>query len=230
MSIESFMNELCTQLQANTQAVTALTVAMQGNVGAAPPAQPPAGNIVAGATVTPGVVDAPVVTEVECDINGMPWDERIHSSAVEADGVSHKKTTKQVWQKKRGVTAELIKQVETELMSTLAGEAAIPSQPGDIPPGTAGAGVGVPPGVGGVVPPGIPPVVMLPMPADINQATHQDCANIVQVFAQLHGLDITAAHLSQWGMTDISQLPVNYIVQFADYMGKEHDKLVAAGA
>ncbi len=228
MTIESFLNELCNQLVANTQAVNALAVAIQAQNGTAQ-IQTPAGNALTP-TVLPGAAGAPAVTDVECDINAMPWDARIHSSAFnipEDPASGHKKTGKNVWQKKRGVTKELITQIEAELMATAGGQDAIPSQPGDIPPGSLGV-----PGVGGVVPPGMTaqiPVV-LPMPADINQATHQDCANIVQVFAQIHGVDVTTAHLAQWGMNDITQLPANYVIQFADYMGKEHDKLVAVGA
>lgn len=76
---------------------------------------------------------------VEVDKTGRPWDGRIDSS-------NRKKTAKGVWQKRKGVTPELITQVTAELM---AGGA--PTQPAAAPapppqqPGTPGTPAPPPP-------------------------------------------------------------------------------------
>lgn len=51
----------------------------------------------------------------ELDINGLPWDERIHSS-------NRKKNKDGSWQKRRGVDEEVVKEVAGELMAETAPE------------------------------------------------------------------------------------------------------------
>ena len=81
------------------------------------PAEVPAPPVVA-AVAPPVIVPAPVEAPapvvppaaVELDINGRAWDERIHASTkskYQAGG----------WKIKRGVSPELVKQVEMELLS-----------------------------------------------------------------------------------------------------------------
>jgi len=178
-----------------------------------------AGNV-PGATATPDVVDVPGVpgmgtTQADpsvVDINGMPWDARIHSSAVNPDG-SHKTTGKGVWQKRRGTDEETLKRVEAELMATAAGEGALPSGPDD--QDTVQPGVPSGPSV-----PGVPSKPVLPVPADISTSTLQDCINIAQVFAEIHGVDAMQHHLSEWKMNaieDLQQSP-NLYPAYVQYM------------
>jgi hypothetical protein len=171
------------------------------------------GNVPAPVTASPAVDAAHAAPTVLVDVNGMPWDSRIHTGAVEADGTP-KKTVKGVWQKRRGITQTLIREVEAELMGTAAGDAAIPSQQGDIEPDLGAAN---PPPTPAVGIPGQPPLV-LPVPADTTTATMQDCVNITQVFAQIHGADEMNKHLKAWGMTEISQLPPEHFKAYVDYM------------
>lgn len=58
---------------------------------------------------------APADEPPEFDASGLPWDGRIHSEsrALVADGT---------WRKRRGVDAEIVKQVEAELRGALVGE------------------------------------------------------------------------------------------------------------
>lgn len=56
----------------------------------------------------PGFPTGQVPSTPELDKNGMPWDERIHSS-------NHQLTKEGVWRAKRGVSEELVKQVEGQL-------------------------------------------------------------------------------------------------------------------
>lgn len=51
----------------------------------------------------------PTDTPAETDKDGLPWDERIHSS-------NHKMTAAGVWQLKRGVDKDLVEQVRAELL------------------------------------------------------------------------------------------------------------------
>ena len=57
------------------------------------------------------------VGSVELDASGLPWDARIHSS-------NHKQSSKGIWQKKRGVTQDVVNQVTAELRAANA-----PAQP-----------------------------------------------------------------------------------------------------
>jgi hypothetical protein len=81
----------------------------------------------------------------ELDKDGMPWDERIHSS-------NHKKTARGVWMKRKKVSKELFAQVTAEIRARMAGGA--PAAPGSVPA----------PPAGGVVSPA-PPAAALPAAA-----------------------------------------------------------------
>lgn len=63
------------------------------------------------------------------DVNGYPWDARIHSSAKSF-------TSKGIWKYKRGVTPDIIEKVEAELKSTSVSTIPMytPSQPSPLPP------------------------------------------------------------------------------------------------
>ncbi len=211
MSLEQHINELCTQLVENTKAVLALTVAMGADTPT--PKQP-------GTTVTPVVGGAqgvtvsqpvPAAESPDLDVNGMPWDARIHSGATDEQG-NHKKTGKSVWQKRKGVPPADFKRIESEIMASIAGGAAIPST-GDERTDTSSQ-VGLPEGA--VIRP--PSVLVLPIPADINSSTYQDCVNITQVFAEIHGIDAMQYHLNAWGMSELSQLPPASYAQYVQYM------------
>lgn len=179
----------------------------------------------AGAPAVPAIVTTPATT-TECDRNGMPWDERIHSGAVNDDG-SHKKTGKGVWQKRRSITPQLIAQVEAEIMATPAGDAALPSSTADLasPPGTVGIPnitdlpVAPPPVINAT------PVLVLPVPADLTQATMQDCINITQVYAQINGADEMQKILQACSINSINQLKPEHYEQYINYVVQQHDSL-----
>lgn len=232
MSIENFLNETIRALDENTAAVKLLSAAM--NPGTNTQTSTP--NATA-AVATPGAAVAPAAQAPATstpangmtDINAMPWDERIHTTAQDTTTGQPKKTSKGVWQKRRGVTKETIAVVEAELMDGVQGAAAISSTPADLATNTPAVGI---PGAPIITAPTQAPVVplVLPVPADTTLATMQDCVNIVQVFSQLHGVEMTAGHLKLWNMADISQLPESYFTQFINYMVEQHDQLVAASA
>lgn len=80
---------------------------------------------VPGASVAPPpppAASAPVAAHtsgaVELDKSGLPWDARIHSDAAE------KLSQKGLWKRKRGVSDELVAQVEAELRLAMSGGAA----------------------------------------------------------------------------------------------------------
>ena len=60
-------------------------------------------------------------TSDELDINGLPWDERIHSG-------NRKKNKDGSWQKRRGVDEEVVKEVASELMAETAPEMPVTSE------------------------------------------------------------------------------------------------------
>lgn len=104
--------------------------AQPANIPPAPPAPTPAA--IPGAAVNllptppaptaPPAPNAPALSN-ETDASGMPWDARIHSGgkAVIADGT---------WKKKRGVSAQLVAQVEAELRAVSPSAPA----PAEVPP------------------------------------------------------------------------------------------------
>lgn len=105
-----------------------------------------------GQTQTAAVVPPPpgaVVTPL--DSTGLPWDERIHSSAKSTNNDG-------TWKKRRGVQESMVKTVETEL------RAANPAPPPP-PPAATTAVVPPPPVAGAVVP---PPPAAQPGTADRN--------------------------------------------------------------
>ena len=57
-----------------------------------------------------GVVQEPTGDTMDFDKEGLPWDERIHSS-------NHKLTAQGVWQRRRGVSDEVYNSVKAELLS-----------------------------------------------------------------------------------------------------------------
>jgi hypothetical protein len=75
---------------------------------------------------TGGDVNTAVPT-LELDIHGLPWDERIHSSAKtkNADGS---------WRGKKGVSPTIITAVKAELLSKVKGGAAVNGKPADVLP------------------------------------------------------------------------------------------------
>ena len=91
------------------------------------------------------------VTETRLDVNGFPWDERIHSS-------NHRKDSKGGWWAKRNVDPALKARVEAELRSTV-GAAPVTTAPVIAP-----AAVIAPPALPGA---GLPPMpgAALPDPA-----------------------------------------------------------------
>lgn len=104
---------------------------------ALPPPAPAADDESGDVTAQPGQVDA----------NGIPWDDRIHSTPA-------KLTTKNVWRAKRGVADALVAQVEAELRAR-AGQPAPMAAPMPMPP---------PAPVPVTMPPGYPPAMPMPMP------------------------------------------------------------------
>lgn len=234
MSLETQMEILNNQLRAlllKLDHINPLGDAVPNALGEQPPETTetvtPAAGDVPGAT---GSQQPPAAGSVETDINGMPWDERIHSGAKDDTG-KYKKTGKNVWQKRKGVSPVDFKRIEAEIMATLGGEAAIPSTTEEMQttptvgvPG--GQAVGVP---GGAAPETVPPVLVLPIPADINAATQQDCINITQVFTQMHGAPAMNVVLQKWHITDLTtDLPAHLYGEYVTYMVKEDAKLTPA--
>jgi hypothetical protein len=58
---------------------------------------------------TDDVVEEPIDNTMDFDKEGLPWDERIHSS-------NHKLTAQGVWQRRRGVSDEVYNSVKAELL------------------------------------------------------------------------------------------------------------------
>jgi len=194
-----------------------------------PSGDTPITNVPAGTTTqdTTASQQVPASGSVELDINGMPWDERIHSGAKDSDG-NHKKTTKGVWQKRKGVPPADFKKIESEIMATKEGEAAIHSSTAEM---QSISEVGIPGNSNTVVAPGAgtaQPALVLPIPADVNAATQQDCINIAQVFAQIHGNDAMAIVLNAWHMASLNDLTPDLFGQFVNYMVAEDAKLTTA--
>jgi hypothetical protein len=99
--------------------------------GAAPNAAPGAGSPATSAPTTassapaapsvPAAAAAPAGARV-VDINGLPWDHRIHSSSKELN-------RDQTWRAKRGVDKALVAQVEAELRAVMNIPPAVPNVP-----------------------------------------------------------------------------------------------------
>ena len=120
-----------------------------GNINTTGTGQPitaPSHEVAANVPVIRAVTDNP-----DCDINGLPWDERIHSS-------NHRKDSKGGWWAKRNVDPALKASVEAELRATL-GAAPVTTAPVIAP-----AAVIAPPALPGA---GLPPMpgAALPDPA-----------------------------------------------------------------
>ena len=220
MSIENFINELCTQMVANTEAVVALTAAIEANGTPAAPAlsENTAGNAQGGSTGTVGPAAAGA-TAVLSDLNGMPYDVRIHTAALGDDGTPNK-TTKGVWTKKRGVSKEEIKRVEKELMAGASGQAAIPSTASDLKTN----GVAIPP-TNGVAPPPANAAPELLIPAIASAPTPIEIQLLVKSFSDIHGALATSGKLSLWNMQSIDQLPAAMYAQFSDFMITAHNNV-----
>lgn len=93
--------------------------------------------------------------ELVLDKDGLPWDSRIHSDAAE------KLSAKGVWKRKRGVSDELVAQVEAELRAGLAvGTTDAPALPAE----AAAPAVETPPA------PPAPPAPAAPEPVKVLQA------------------------------------------------------------
>jgi hypothetical protein len=83
-------------------------------------------------------VPTPPVVGVPLDVNGLPWDGRIHAS-------TKTRTAKDAWTAKRGVDANLVKHVEAELRAILAAPGApavaeVPAPPTTLDPAAAFGG------------------------------------------------------------------------------------------
>lgn len=69
-------------------------------------------------TPTPSPVE-PIITSGEVDSRGIPWDARIHAATKVV-------TTKGAWRTRRGVEPALVKQIESELRTAVAGRQTTP--------------------------------------------------------------------------------------------------------
>ncbi len=219
------LRQLMLILEASVKLLVPGATLAPGAVTAAPNA--PASTVTPAAASVQGAAatqQPPAAGSVDTDVNGMPWDERIHSGAVD-DAGNHKQTSKNVWQKRKGVPAVDFKRIEGEIMASLAGAAAIPSSTAEM---QSTAAVGIPAGSNTVAAPGAQPTLVLPVPADINAATSQDCISITQVFAQMHGSESVQGHMAAWKMTSIADLPANLHAQYINYMVSEDAKFATA--
>lgn len=123
---------------------------------------PPAPVIPAPTTMTPGpAVSDAAAGSVELDANGLPWDERIHSSGKT-------KVKDGTWRYKGGVSPEMIKAVEAELRARAAASApSVTAQPWPFPVPSDAPNVPPAPGVPNAIPaaPNVSAVETLPPPA-----------------------------------------------------------------
>lgn len=78
-----------------------------------PPAATAAPGASAGSAPVPPAAPAPADPATSLDKDGLPWDERIHSSSKAVN------QTDGLWRKKRGVSDELVVQVEAELRALM---------------------------------------------------------------------------------------------------------------
>jgi hypothetical protein len=130
-----------------TQMPFPATVAPSAPIAAAPGGTSPA-------QVPASVASAP--QGVELDVNGLPWDARIHALG---EGGTHPKNKDGSWRAKRGLNDPgFVRRVEDELRAALTGAPVAPPSP-PVPP----AAPAVPP----VVPPTAPPVVPSPPVAPV---------------------------------------------------------------
>jgi hypothetical protein len=80
------------------------------------PPLPPVAPTPAAAPPSISAPTAPLATSVELDIDGLPWDERIHSS-------NHKRNGKNQWWAKRNVSEQTLAAVTAELRQAVSGTA-----------------------------------------------------------------------------------------------------------
>lgn len=109
----------------------------------------------------PGIHGAPtqqatVDATGETDVSGLPWDERIHSS-------NKKKTAKNVWTRRKGVSDLQFETVSAELRAKINAQSQIPQIPANVPV------IPTPPipQAAPVAPAGIPPVPQNPQIAPV---------------------------------------------------------------
>lgn len=102
------------QLSGNQKTVQAKSPAVQ-NAAPAPMAAPTRTN-------PPAPMAAPIQNMGDVDVDGVPWDGRIHSRAKT-------KINSGQWKRKRGVPEELISQVHNELKGAGAAPAPVPGAP-----------------------------------------------------------------------------------------------------
>lgn len=147
------------------------------------------------------------VSDATVDADGLPWDERIHSS-------NHKMTAKGVWTKRRGVADELVKTVEAELRapsaSALPQPVAVPMQPAPMTPAAAPMPMATPE-------PTMPTMAPVPMPAVAPAPTTLGFPDFMQILGnQMRGdpAKITnennawvAQQLGLASITDVSAYP-----------------------
>ena len=95
----------------------------------APPPEPEAAEVFAQKEPTSEPKEpeaAPVVTGAELDVNGLPWDGRIHAS-------TKTKTVNGAWKNKRGVDKEILSKVEWELKNAMAAPETVLQEPTPAP-------------------------------------------------------------------------------------------------
>jgi len=109
----------------------ALTISGAGGAPLVAPA-------VASASTTltlPGAASVPAASgSLELDANGVPYDPRIHSGAVGEDG-KPKKTSKGVWNKRKGVPDIEYQTIHKELLNMMAGAIGTAAAPTALPAG-----------------------------------------------------------------------------------------------
>lgn len=140
-----------------------------------PPPPPVSASEALLAATASAVTLSPPPHGVEVDVNGMPWDARIHS----AERTRNKDNT---WRNKRGTDKSLIAAVEAELKQAMSA----PPAGAVLDPSAAFGGVPVPPAT--VVPPTPSPAVPVaettpvpPPPADATSAAMNEFARVMRV-------------------------------------------------
>jgi len=80
---------------------------------------------------------APAPATVELDAEGLPWDQRIHSSGQTQYATSSAKNKKDTWKLKKGVSPVLVGQVKTELRGVYPDPSGVTETLPDAPPAAA---------------------------------------------------------------------------------------------
>ena len=171
------------------------------------PPEPPAVPVNVPAPIAP-TPPAALVTGIELDKGGMPWDVRIHaaSRAKNADGT---------WRSRRGVSADLVEVVEAELKQALSASAAqvVPVSPAkiEIPP-VPGSEVPRPPfvpNVDKIAPPDVGTQLAGAVPIASHNNPMQAILRISQAFAAgTVNKDQLSAALNSVGLQSANQLAV----------------------